>query len=55
MTLLRPLVIAGGLVYAAMDAPDMRVWIVAIVAGVSMLGIEWVLGRAYVDRWRRLV
>jgi hypothetical protein len=55
LTLLRPLVIAGGLVYAALGARDWRVWTVAVVAGVSMLGIEWLLGRAYVDRWRRLV
>jgi hypothetical protein len=55
MTLLRPLVIGGGLLYVALWAQDWRVWLVAAAAGVSMLGIEWVLGRAYVDRWRRLV
>ena len=54
MTLLRPLVIGGGLLYVALDAQDWRVWVAAVAAGVSMLGIEWVLGRAYADRWRRL-
>jgi hypothetical protein len=55
MTLLRPLVIAGGLAYAASGAPEWRVWLAAFAAGVSMLGIEGVLGRGYAERWRRLV
>jgi hypothetical protein len=55
LTLLRPLVIAGGLIVAVADAVDWRAFVVAIVAGAWMLRIEVLLGRAYVDRWRRLV
>ena len=44
LTLARPLVIAGGL--AAGAAPfGPRVWIAAVLAGASMLGLEPVLGR----------
>ena len=55
LTLLRPLVIVGGLLFAVAGSSSWRVWVAAIAAGVSMIGIEHVLGRGYVDRWRRLV
>jgi hypothetical protein len=55
LTLIRPLVVTGGLLYAAIDTSTPRVWIVAIVAWASMLGIEPLLGRAHASRWRRLV
>jgi hypothetical protein len=55
LTLVRPFVIAGGLVYAAIGARDWRVWLVAGAAGLSMLGIEILLGARYRPRWRRLV
>jgi hypothetical protein len=55
LTLLRPLVIAGGLLFAVVGSSNWRVWLAGLAAGVSMIGIEHVLGRGYVDRWRRLV
>ncbi len=55
LTLVRPLVIGGGLLYAAWPAADWRVWAVALVAGASMLGVETILGLRYRNRWRRLV
>ena len=55
LTLLRPLVIGGGLLYAAWPAGDWRVWAVAFVGGVSMLGVETLLGLRYRHRWRLLV
>ena len=55
LTLLRPFVVAGGLLFAAAGASTWRVWLVAAVAGTSMLAFEHVLGRRYADRWRRLV
>lgn len=55
LTLLRPLVIAGGLAWAAVRSSEPRVWIVAIVAGVSMLAAERILGVPYRERWKRLV
>ena len=55
LTLIRPLVICGGLLYAAWPATDWRVWMVAVVAGSSMLGIEWILGLRYRNWWKRLV
>jgi hypothetical protein len=55
LTLLRPLVIAGVLLYAVWPAADWRVWMVAFLAGGSMLGIEWILGLRYRNRWRFLV
>jgi hypothetical protein len=55
LTLIRPLVIVAGLVYASLGAHDWRVWLVAAVAGASMLGIERVLGARYRPRWQRLV
>jgi hypothetical protein len=54
LTLLRPLVIAGGLAWAAVRSSEPRVWIVAAIAGISMLGAERLLGRPYRERWRRL-
>jgi hypothetical protein len=55
LTLVRPVVIAGGLGVAAVTSGDPRVWVAAAVAAVSMLGFEHVLGRAHEHRWRRLV
>jgi hypothetical protein len=55
LTMIRPLVIGGGLFYAALATGEPRVWIAAAVAGVSMLGFEHVLGRPYARRWRRLL
>jgi hypothetical protein len=55
LTLVRPLVIAAGLLHAAIGASDWRVWLVAGCAGASMLGVEAIVGRAYRDGWRRLV
>lgn len=55
LTLLRPLVITGVLLYAVASATDWRVWVVACVAGASMLGVEWILGLRYRNRWRCLV
>jgi len=54
LTLLRPLVIAGGLAWAAVRSGEPRVWIVAAIAGISMLYAERLLGRPYRERWRRL-
>jgi hypothetical protein len=31
------------------------VWILAVLAGVTMLGIESLLGRPHAAKWRRLV
>ena len=55
LTLIRPLVVTGGLLFAAIDTANPRVWIVALVAWASMLGLEPLLGRAHAARWRRLV
>ena len=55
LTLVRPLVIAGGLGYAVAGEPGWRVGLVALAAGASMLAVERVVGRHYADRWRRLV
>ncbi|MEO8700314.1 MAG: hypothetical protein ABI867_09735 [Kofleriaceae bacterium] len=55
LTLVRPIVIVAGLVIAATRTSEPRVWILAAIAGVSMLGFEHVLGRAHATRWRRLV
>ena len=54
LTLLRPLVIVGGLAFGASRVADPRVWITAVVAGVTMLGLERWLGRAHAHHWRRL-
>jgi hypothetical protein len=54
LTLIRPLVIALGLASAAVRSSNPRVWIAAIAAGASMLGLEHVLGRRYAEQWRRL-
>jgi hypothetical protein len=55
LTLIRPLVIVGGLLFAVAGAASWRVWLAGVAAGASMIGIEFVLGRAYRGRWRRLV
>lgn len=54
-TLIRPLIIAAGLGVAAARAHDVRVGLVAVAAGVTMLGFEYVLGRRYAGHWRQLV
>ena len=54
-TLIRPLVIAAGLAVAAVQTGEVRVGIIAAVAGVTMLGFEHVLGRRYASQWRQLV
>jgi hypothetical protein len=55
LTLLRPLVIGGGLAWAAVRSPEPRVWILAGCAGISMLCAERLLGRPYRERWKRLL
>lgn len=54
LTLLRPLVIVGGLAAACVVVPDLRVWIAAACACVSMLAFEPVIGRFHARRWRVL-
>ena len=55
LTLVRPIVILAGLAIAAARAPEPRVWIMAVLAGVTMLGIEGLLGRPHAAKWRQLV
>lgn len=55
LTLIRPIVIIAGLAIAAARAGDPRVWIMAALAGTTVLGVEGLLGRAHVARWRQLV
>lgn len=55
LTLLRPFVIAGGLVLACAGTSEPRVWIAAIAAGLTMLSFEHVIGRLHATRWKRLV
>lgn len=55
LALVRPLVIGVGLLYGAWPSADWRVWMVALVAGASMLGVEAILGLRYRNRWRFLV
>jgi hypothetical protein len=55
LTLVRPLVICGGLAWAATRSTEPRVWIAAAAAGVSMLALEPLLARAYTAAWRRLL
>jgi hypothetical protein len=50
LTLVRPLVIVGGLAVAAAGSDEPRVWIVAIVAGASMLAFERFVGRTLARR-----
>ena len=54
LTLARPLVIVGGLAFAAVRSGESRVWIAAAIAGITMLGAERVLGRSHATRWRVL-
>ena len=54
LTLARPWIILGGLVAAAALVPDVRVVVVAVVAGTSMLSFEKLLARRYAERWRAL-
>jgi hypothetical protein len=55
LTLVRPIVILAGLGIAAAQGREPRVWILAVLAGVTMLGIESLLGRPHAAKWRRLV
>ncbi len=55
LTLVRPLVVAGGLAYAAAGMSEPRVWIAAVVAGLSMLVFERFVGRVHATRWNALV
>ncbi len=55
LTLIRPIVIAGGLLSASIHVSRPHVWVAAVVACVSMLGFEHALGRTYARRWRRLL
>lgn len=54
LTLARPLVIVGGLAFAATRSAEPRVWIAAAIAGITMLGSERILGRSHATRWRQL-
>jgi hypothetical protein len=54
LTLARPLVILGGLAFAAVRSAEPRVWIAAAVAAITMLGAERILGRSHATRWRQL-
>lgn len=55
LTLMRPLVIVGGLGLAAAASGSGRVALLAASAGVSMLAFEHVLGRSYAHSYRRLL
>jgi hypothetical protein len=55
LTLIRPWVIVGGLLYVVTRTPDPRVWVAATAAGASMLALEHVLGRAHHQQWRQLL
>ncbi len=55
LTLLRRVVIAGGLAFAVIRVPDVRVAILAVFAGITMLAFEPFLARFYRDQWRALV
>ena len=55
LTLIRPLVVVGGLLYAVAGSASWRVWLAGVAAGASMIGIEHVLGRRYRRRWQRLL
>jgi hypothetical protein len=54
LPLIRPFVIVG-LLYAVAGVASWRVWLAGLSAGVSIIVVEFVLGRAYRGRWRRLV
>jgi hypothetical protein len=55
LTLIRPYVIVAALAVAAIGSSGPRVWIVALLGGVSMIGLEHVAGRAHTRNWRRLI
>lgn len=55
LTLLRPLVIAGGLAFAASRVNEPRVWVAAAIACITMLAFERVIGRGHAQRWRALM
>lgn len=55
LTLIRPLIIVGGLAAVCIAIPDVRVIVTAVIAGATMLAFEHLVGRTYAERWRRLV
>ena len=55
LTLLRPLVILGGLTWAAAHSAEPRVWIVTGCAAATMLAAERLLGLSYREHWKRLL
>jgi hypothetical protein len=55
LTLVRPVVIVGGLAWVAFRSAEPRVWIAAVAAAVSMLAVEALLARAYTNAWRKLI
>lgn len=55
LTLVRPAVMAFGLALAVWRVPEWRVAVVAISAAGFMLSFERVLGRRYMQLWRRLI
>ena len=55
LTLVRPLVIVGGLAFAAIRTPTPRVCIAAFAAAASMLTLEHLLARRHASQWRSLI
>ena len=55
LSLLRRLVMVGGLVAAVVRVPDVRVAVMALSAGIAMLAFEPLLERAYSEQWRALL
>ena len=55
MTLIRPWVVIGGLLWAAAGSTRWQTWLVATIAGASTIGMEYWLGGPHRERWRRLV
>jgi hypothetical protein len=55
LTLVRPLVIASGLTFAAIRTPTPSVWVFALAAAATMLTLERLLGRKHTNQWRSLL
>jgi hypothetical protein len=55
LTLIRPVIIIGGLAAVCMSLPEPRVIVAAAFACISMLSFEHLVGRSHAERWRRLV
>lgn len=47
LTLIRPIILVGGLAWGAAQVNDPRVWIVAAIAAIAMLAFERLVGRRY--------